>query len=250
LHRRVSCELVADQHRSRRNGLSGHDADKSRFRGRARTQLEFNGERPLSREEFGRIANVSRETCERLDAYVARLRAWQRRINLVSSVSIIDVWRRHILDSAQLLPMIPPSCRRLVDLGSGAGFPGLVLAILGLDGVELVERSNKKCAFLADAARHAGVQVKIRNTRIEAMPTNPADVVTARACAPLPGLLRYSERFMSRATICLFLKGAQVGVELTEAANHWNMEVERIPSITDARATILRIRKVVRASGR
>ena len=205
---------------------------------------------PLTREEFRHVAGVSRETLERLDAYVARLRIWQRRVNLVSAASMADVWRRHVLDSVQLFPFVPRSSQRLVDLGSGAGFPGLVLAILGSRGVELVESNSRKCAFLAEAARHVSVDVTIHHARIESLPAGPADIVTARGCAPLPKLLDYAERFIAPPTQCLFLKGARVDEELTRAAKDWNMSVHRYASKTDTRATILRIQDVARASRR
>ena len=216
----------------------------------ARRDFEDHDPPPLTREDFGRIACVSRETHERLEAYIARLRVWQRRVNLVSADSMADVWRRHVLDSTQLFQYLPRSSQRLVDLGSGAGFPGLVLAILGSPGVELVERNGRKCAFLADAARHAGVTVTIHNAHIETMPAAPADVVTARACAPLPRLLDYAERFLAPTTLCLFLKGARVDGELAEVAMDWKMRVQRIVSESDARATLLRIQGVARVPPR
>ena len=201
---------------------------------------------PLPRDEFHRAAGVSRETLERFDAYVALLAQWQRRINLVSQASMRDVWRRHMLDSAQLFPYVTASCARLVDLGSGAGFPGLVLAILGVRGVELVDSDGRKCAFLAEAARVTGVSVAVHNARIEALPDVPADVVTARALAPLPALLDYAARFAAPRTLCLFLKGARIDVELTEAAKHWKMRIRRFPSRSDPQGTILHIQGIAR----
>ena len=194
---------------------------------------------PMSREEFARAADVSRETLARIDAYVALLETWQARINLVSRASLADVWRRHLLDSAQILAYLPGDCRRLVDLGSGAGFPGLVLAILGVNGVELVESDGRKCVFLAEAARAAGVAVTISNRRIEDLPAAPADVITARACAPLEKLLGHGERFWGSGTRLIALKGVHVDKELTKATKCWNMTVERFPSRSDPGGTIL-----------
>ncbi len=202
--------------------------------------------RPLTRHEFGRAAGVSRETLERLDAYVRLLAKWQPRLNLVSRTSMADVWRRHVLDSAQLFPHVPSACQHLVDLGSGAGFPGLVLAILGVRGVELIESDGRKCGFLAAAAAETGAKVTIRNARIEALPNLAADVVTARGCAPLPKLLAYAERFVAAKTVVLFLKGARVDEELTNAARHWRMGVSRFPSRTERSGTILRIQELAR----
>ncbi len=205
---------------------------------------------PLSRGGFRRATAVSRETLARFDAYVALLERWQRRVNLVSAASLADVWRRHMLDSAQLRPHVPPSCRRLVDLGSGAGFPGLVLAILGVAGVELIESGSRKCAFLAEAARATGAAVTIRHARIESLPEAPADVVTARALAPLPKLLDYTERFIGPGTQCLFLKGADVEKELTETTKYWKLRFTRIPSQSDPTGIILQIDAFARESRR
>ncbi len=213
---------------------------------RATPELVGRRPTPLTRGEFRRATGVSRETLERLDAHVALVKSWQRKINLVGAASMADVWRRHVLDSAQLFPLVPESCRRLVDLGSGAGFPGLVLAIMGVRGVELVESDGRKCAFLAEAARRAEAVVTIRNARIETLRAAPADVVTARACAPLPRLLDYAERFLAPTTVCLFLKGARVDEELTKAAKNWMMRVQRCASQTDPRGNILRIHEVAR----
>ena len=188
---------------------------------------------------FARAADVSRETLARFEAYVALLEKWQARINLVSQASLADVWRRHLLDSAQLLDYLPGDCRRLVDLGSGAGFPGLVLAILGVGGVELVESDGRKCAFLAEAARTAGAAVTIHNARIEELPAAPADVITARACAPLDKLLGHGERLWGPGTRLIALKGVHVDKELTKATKCWKMTVEQFPSRTDADGTIL-----------
>ncbi len=182
----------------------------------------------------------------RLEAYLDLLRKWQRRINLVSDASLTDAWRRHILDSAQLFPLVPESCGRLVDLGSGAGFPGLVLAIMGVAGVELIESDGRKCAFLAEAARVSEARVTIRDARIESLPARPADLIVARACAPLPRLLDHAERFLSPQTLCLFLKGARVDEELTSAAKEWRMNVERLPSRTHPQGCILYVQGISR----
>src|SRR5437660_9171448 len=135
----------------------------------------------LSPAEFAAATGVSRETLPRLDAYAELLRRWSPRINLVAASTLDDLWRRHFLDSAQLLPLIPAAARNLVDLGSGAGFPGLVLAILGVPGVELVEADARKCAFLREAARTAGATVRIHQARIDSLPARAFDVITARA---------------------------------------------------------------------
>src|SRR4051794_556467 len=157
--------------------------------------------RPLSPDEFAALTGVSRETLARLQAYAGLLTNWSGRINLVASSTLADPWRRHFLDSAQLFPLIPSGSQSLIDLGSGAGFPGLVLAVMGVQGIELVESDARKCAFLREAARVAGAKATVRNARIEAVTAYPAAVITARGCAPLDRLLQYSQRFIGPETV-------------------------------------------------
>jgi 16S rRNA (guanine527-N7)-methyltransferase len=201
---------------------------------------------PLSPDEFAALTGVAQETVARLQAYAGLLADWSARINLVASSTLADPWRRHFLDSAQLFPLIPAGAQNLVDLGSGAGFPGLVLAIMGMEGVELVESDARKCAFLREAARIARATVTIRNARIEAVPARPAAVVTARGCAPLDRLLMYSQRFIGDETVCLFAKGEQAGQELAVATQVWDFDVTSYPSRTDPRGVILCLSRVRR----
>lgn len=201
---------------------------------------------PLTPEGFRRATGVSRETLARLEDYVALLKTWQRAINLVSTGSLADVWCRHVLDSAQIFPHLPVPCRRLVDLGSGAGFPGMVLAILGAAGVELVESDGRKCAFLAEVARATGASVTIHCKRAEELPAAPADAITARALAPLARLVALSSRFLGPHTCCFFLKGAGAGEELTEAVCSWKLRVVRIPSLSDPAGTLLKVDRIIR----
>jgi len=196
---------------------------------------------PLTPEGFQRITDVSRETLGRLTLYAELLRKWQGAINLVSRDSLDDVWRRHFLDSAQLMKLLPADCRVLVDLGSGAGFPGLVLSALGIVDVHLVESDSRKAVFLRETARQLDLAVQVHNSRIEEVPGFPADVVTARALAPLPKLLDLAERFLSEHSICVFLKGRGVEEELTAARESWKMTVMRHPSLSDPSGTLLRL---------
>ncbi|HVR65523.1 MAG TPA: 16S rRNA (guanine(527)-N(7))-methyltransferase RsmG [Verrucomicrobiae bacterium] len=198
-------------------------------------------------EDFAAATGVSRETIARLSAYAALLVKWQARINLVSASTLGELWRRHLLDSAQLLPLLPEGTASLIDLGSGAGFPGLVLAILGIPEVHLIESDQRKCVFLAEAARAAGVKPFIHNKRIEQLEGLSASVVTARACAPLDLLLTYAQRFLWHDGKALFLKGAAAEEELAAARKNWQMEVERFPSASDPTGCILRIGQVQRA---
>jgi len=205
---------------------------------------------PLSPADVQRQTGVGDDTLERLAAVVALLGKWQRRINLVGAGTLADVWRRHVLDSAQLLPLIGPGARRLVDLGSGAGFPGLVLAVLGVPEVHLVESDGRKCAFLAEAARAAGARVTIRHARIESLPPEAFDAVTARALAPLPDLLDMAEKFIAPHTICVFPKGRDARRELTESQKNWMMTATEIPSRTDSEGMILKLEGILRRHGR
>ena len=194
---------------------------------------------PLTPEGFAEQVPVSRETLDRLAAYLDLLRRWQHTINLVGSGTLDDPWRRHILDSAQLVRFMPDSARCLVDLGSGAGLPGIVLAILGVPEVHLIESDRRKAAFLREAARATAAPATVHAVRIEAAPPLAADVVAARALAPLPQLLPLAARFATPATRCLFLKGRRAETELTEAARGWTMEVQRQPSLSDAEGSVL-----------
>jgi 16S rRNA (guanine527-N7)-methyltransferase len=166
----------------------------------------------------------------------------------VAKSTLPDLWRRHIWDSAQLAPLIPENARTLADLGSGAGFPGLVLAAMrpGL-AVTCHESTGKKCAFLQAAAERMALPVTLENRRIEALPYQAYDVVTARALAPLPLLLSYAAPLTHPNSVCLFLKGQNLGSELTEAHKSWKMETSQVPSQTDPSGAILVVRKLVPA---
>lgn len=190
---------------------------------------------------FQARTGVSRETLERLEIYAALLIQWQSRINLVGRSTIDDLWHRHMLDSAQLLPLLPDRVRVLVDLGSGAGFPGLVLAVLGVPEVHLVESDSRKAAFLREVSRETATPVILHAERIERVPPFPADAITARALAPLAVLLPLAARFAAPHTVCLFPKGQDIARELTAASKNKRLRIDAIPSITDPSATILRI---------
>ena len=202
-------------------------------------------------DAFQRAANVSRETLARLKLLVDLLEDWNQRHNLVSRRSLAEVWCRHVWDSAQLLDFIPASAGSLVDLGSGAGFPGMVLAVLLRDRPRfrtvLYEATRKKSAFLVAAAERISVAAEVRHARIEDAPPESFDVVAARACAPLPRLLLYAHIFQGPNTRNLFLKGQNVGPELTEAHRSWKMSVERHPSRSDSSGTILVVEGLRRA---
>jgi 16S rRNA (guanine527-N7)-methyltransferase len=203
---------------------------------------------PLNETGFARISGVSRETLDRLRVYVELLGQWNRRINLVSANTLGDVWRRHILDCAQLAKLLPRHTQIVVDLGSGAGLPGLILAAMGVPQLHLIESDLRKTAFLREAARVMDVAATIHPERIERVPAFVADVVVARACAPLGQLIEYSEKFLSVRSVCLFLKGEAVGDELTAAGAAWAMSAELVPSASDPAGRIVKLSAIRRVA--
>ena len=205
---------------------------------------------PFTATDFAAAADVSRETIARLEIYADLLAKWNKRINLVGASTIPDLWYRHMLDSAQLHPYIPKDSRKLIDFGSGAGFPGLVLAIMGVPDVHLVESNQRKCVFLREAARVTKTHVTIHCVRAESLTPWPTDVVTARALSPLPILLEYAEPFLTPKTICLFPKGRGVNEELTNTQKIWNITFSMLSSMTDPQGTLLRLEAISRDRAR
>jgi len=199
-------------------------------------------DRPLTIEDFARLSGVSRETTDKLAAYADLLKHWQRRINLVSRASLDDLWRRHFLDAAQLTALIAGPPRRLADIGSGAGFPGLVLAILGAAEVDLIESDGRKCAFLSEAVRITGAPARVVHARAEAVRLDaPAEVVTARGFGTVAAILAASGPISSQATIYLLQRGKIDAERLTGLTKNITMQIERYPSISDPGGTILRL---------
>jgi 16S rRNA (guanine527-N7)-methyltransferase len=191
---------------------------------------------------------------ERFQIYADLLVKWQKAINLVGRDTLPDLWRRHFLDSAQLHPLIPREARRVVDFGSGAGFPGLVLGLMGDREVHLIESDARKIAFLREAVRLTSAPVVLHHGRIEQIRPFPVDVVTARALAPVAVLLGYTEPYLAlspdRSCRCLFLTGRGAEQELTEAKKLWNMKVTRVPSSAGGEGIILILEGIHRADQR
>ena len=199
-------------------------------------------------KQFQEAAGVSDEILQRLQAYADLLEKWQKKINLVGSNTISKLWNRHMLDSAQLFPLLPrPDCS-VMDFGSGAGFPGLVLAIMGGPQVTMVESDGRKCAFLAEAMRitQTGPSARLENRRIEDLSSGQVDVVTSRALAPLGKLLVFAGPFLREDSICLFLKGKKADEELTQTEKNWKMQVIKVQSRSDPSGTILKLENVKR----
>jgi 16S rRNA (guanine527-N7)-methyltransferase len=210
------------------------------------------GQERFQREMRELGVDVSRETSDQLNAMVNTLVRWQKAINLVSKATIEGVWTRHVLDSAQLAPLVPAEAKSLADLGSGGGFPGLVLAALRPDlDMTLIEADARKAAFLGEAGRRMGLKKPPRVVigRIEDAPGAKADVVTARALAPLGQLLSWADRHRTDTAICLFHKGKGWQSELTEAMKDWDISCHPLTSKTDRDAVILRIGSYTSAAG-
>ncbi len=200
----------------------------------------------MDARQFQSRSGVSRETVDRLAALEALLNKWNPRINLVSRSTLPEFWSRHVLDSWQLVPLVPQDAATWVDLGSGGGFPGLVVAATHGAAVTLVESDARKCAFLREAARAMGLTITIRNARIETVRDLQADIVSARALAPLPVLLEWAAPFMRPDSLAAFLKGQDVESELTEATKCWKFERESHESLSDGAGSVLLLRGLER----
>ncbi len=204
------------------------------------------------REKALALCPDSREIVGRLDRFVALLLQWQATTNLVAPSTLPELWTRHVADSLQLLPLAP-GAKHWVDLGSGGGFPGLVIACALADTpgavVHLVESNLKKAAFLREAARITGVPARVHAVRIEDFVdgfAEPVEIVTARALAPLENLVESAYPLLRQGAVALFLKGRDIDVELTAATKCWSIDVELIPSATDSYGRIVRVRSVER----
>jgi len=198
------------------------------------------------------LCPVSRETARRLDVLVDLLLEWQGKMNLVAPSTLSHLWTRHIADSLQLVPLAPKA-RVWVDLGSGAGFPGLVIACALAEqsdaAVHLVESTGKKANFLREAARCVNAPAFVHAQRIDEFAkswSQSADAVTARALAPITRLLEHAFPFLQKGAQGLFLKGQDVEAELTDAAKYWRIEIQSVPSVTDSRGRVLIVRRAQR----
>ncbi|MFN7304730.1 MAG: 16S rRNA (guanine(527)-N(7))-methyltransferase RsmG [Phenylobacterium sp.] len=199
---------------------------------------------PLTRAGFAALTGAEERALDDLEVYRGLLEDWNQRMNLVGPATLPDFWSRHALDSAQLLPLAPAALT-WADLGTGAGLPGVVLAILGRHRpgfhVHLVESMAKRCRFLQAAVDRLGLPASVHHARAEALDLT-VDIVTSRACAPLVRLLGYARPYFRKGATGLFLKGQDVVAEIEEATRSWDFQVEILPSLSDDRGRILRIR--------
>lgn len=200
----------------------------------------------MNRAGFAKAFHVSRETMGRLDIYAEQIQKWSKAINLLGPIETTYLWERHIADCGQLLGHVPDHARTWLDLGSGAGLPGLVVAVAARDvfpdlGFTLVEADKRKSAFLRETSRQTETPVTVISERIEDIAPLAVDVVSARALAPLRRLLRHVARIAPDAGTLLLHKGRNLDAEIDEAVQEWEIEAERIPSRTDPEGTILKI---------
>ncbi len=197
------------------------------------------------RDAFLQSTDLVPDVLEALDAYADLLIRWQARINLVGHKTLETLWHRHFLDSAQLFVHLPAGAGTLTDIGSGGGFPGLVLAIMaahqGGPAVTLIESDARKAAFLREASRVCSAGATIINARVEVVGAPGSDVVTARACAPLPRLLPWVFGRLRADGTAFLLKGTNWRDELTVAEKDWTMKLVEIPSCTDTSGVILKL---------
>jgi 16S rRNA (guanine527-N7)-methyltransferase len=204
---------------------------------------------PMDQGEFARLSGATASQVADLERFRQMLAAGNEVMNLVGPATLPDFWSRHVWDSAQLLQLAPDALR-WADLGAGAGFPGVVLAILGKGRpgfhVDLVESMAKRCRFLNDGVTTLALPAAVRHDRAENLDL-AVDIVTARACAPLVRLLGYARPYFRRGAVGLFLKGQDVASELEEATRYWEYEADIVPSLSDPRGRIVRVRRLGRA---
>ena len=195
------------------------------------------------------IYTLLEQSKEELNIYIDILKRWQKAINLIAPSTVSDIWDRHIIDSAQVYPLISDSAKNLYDMGSGAGFPAIVLSILNqknqgpLEKVVLIESDMKKCLFLKEVARQLDLPIQILNQRIESVQNQRADIVTARALSSLQNLLMWGRNIITPETTCLFLKGENVDEEIKKCSV--SCQIEKIKSITNSNSSILKVTEVL-----
>jgi len=209
-------------------------------------RFESESSEAMTPEAFARCVGAEQQVCEALERYAFILEKWQKRFNLVGQATLNDLWRRHFLDSAQLAPLIPAGQEVVVDMGSGAGFPGLVLSILGVNTIHLVESDANKTEFLRQVIRETKAPAILHRVRIELYEGPRATIAISRACAPLKQLLEYAEGISMANARLLFLKGRNWQAELTDSRTAWHIEHQCHASCTDPDGIILEINEFKR----
>lgn len=202
----------------------------------------------LDRDNVLNQIDASKEVSNKLDIYVETLEQWQSLMNLVSDTTLPIVWTRHILDSAQLYKLLKEEDKVIVDFGSGAGFPGLVLAILDDKNREyhLIESDGKKCKFLNEIIKLCKLNAIVHNERIEKINDIKPNVITARALSSLLELVKYAKKFLNKDARCIFMKGKKAPEEIKECQKQFNIEFDKVQSITSPEGQIIIINKVTK----
>ena len=203
----------------------------------------------MKKNEFVKSLNVSRETLNYFYEYKTLLSKWNEKINLVSKNTLVDVWERHFLDSGQIIRHLEASGKRWVDVGSGAGFPGLVVALLLRDrkidcDLVLVEKNPKKCFFLNEIIRKLKLSVEVVNDDIYTLEPLNADILTTRAFSELNNLIEIAFRHRKKEGICLFLKGENYRIELDKTLNYWFFDYDIVESLSSSSGKIIRVKKI------
>ena len=203
----------------------------------------------MKKNKFVKILNVSRETLNSFDVYKTLLSKWNKKINLVSKHTLVDIWERHFLDSGQIIKNVEVSGKRWVDVGSGAGFPGLVVALLLRDrkvdcDLVLVEKNPKKAFFLNEVIRKLNLSVEVVNDNIYTLEPLNADILTARAFSELNNLMEIAFRHRKKEGICLFLKGENYKIELDKTLNNWFFDYDIVGSLSSSSGNIIRVKKI------
>ena len=203
----------------------------------------------MKKNEFVKSLNVSRETLNGFYEYETLLSKWNEKINLVSKNTLMDIWERHFLDSGQIIKHVEASGKRWVDVGSGAGFPGLVVALLLRDrkidcDLVLVEKNPKKVFFLNEVIRKLNLSVEVVNDNIDTLEPLNADILTARAFSELNNLIEIAFRHRKKEGICLFLKGENYRIELDKTLNYWFFDYDIVDSLSSSSGKIIRVKKI------
>ena len=203
----------------------------------------------MKKNEFVKSLNVSRETLNGFYEYKALLSKWNEKINLVSKHTLVDIWERHFLDSGQIIKHVEASGKRWVDVGSGAGFPGLVVALLLRDrkidcDLVLVEKNVKKGFFLNEVIRKLNLSVEVVNDNIDNLEPLNADILTARAFSELNNLIEIAFSHRKKDGICLFLKGENYRIELDKTLNYWFFDYDIVDSLSSSSGKIIRVKKI------
>ena len=203
----------------------------------------------MKKNEFVKSLNVSRETLNAFYEYKDLLSKWNEKINLVSKHTLVDIWERHFLDSGQIIKSVEASGKRWVDVGSGAGFPGLVVALLLRDrkidcNLVLVEKNQKKVLFLNEVIRKLNLSVEVINDNIDSLEPLNADILIARAFSELNNLIEIAFRHRKKEGICLFLKGGNYRIELDKTLNYWFFDYDIVGSLSSSSGKIIRVKKI------